>query len=74
MPKSLLDEGSSDEEKESDVAHLIAETQAGLTVKALLDLTLPVIVIWSDSDGQCFWRERMFGTLSSKSRTSLLTI
>jgi len=61
VPQSLYDNESTDEEKESDVARLIADTQAGITVKALLQLTLPVTVTWSDSDGQCFWRERMSG-------------
>src|SRR5215467_14109410 len=47
-----------------DVAHLVADTQAGITVRALLQLTLPVTVTWSDSDGQCFWRERMSGPIA----------
>ena len=62
VPNSLFDEQSRDEERESDVARLIAQTQAGLTVKALLQLMLPVTVAWSDSNGQCFWRERMSGS------------
>lgn len=61
VPESLLDDESTDEEKERDVAQLIAESQAGITVRALLQLPLPVTVTWSDSDGQCFWRERMSG-------------
>ena len=64
LPESLYDDESTDEEKERDVAHLVAETQAGITVRALLQLTLPVTVTWSDSDGQCFWRERLTGPIA----------
>ncbi len=59
VPLSLVDEESTDEDIEDDLSELLAVVRARLAVRATSQLTLPITVSWSDSDGQEFWRERI---------------
>lgn len=59
IPLSLVDEESTDEDIEDDLSELLAVVRARLAVRATLQLTPPITVSWSDSDGQEFWRERI---------------
>ena len=59
IPLSLVDEESTDEDIEDDLSELLAVVRARLATRATSQLTLPITVSWSDSDGQEFWRERI---------------
>jgi len=62
IPMSLVDEESTDEDIEADLSQLVLNVRARLARKAAFRLTLPIIVTWSDSDGEEIWRQRMSGS------------
>ena len=59
IPFSLVDEESTDEDIEDDLSELLVVVRARLAARAASQLTPPITVSWSDSDGQEFWRERI---------------
>jgi len=59
IPVSLVDEESTDEDIENDLSELLGVVRATLAARATAQLKSPIMVTWSDSDGEEFWRERI---------------